>query len=279
MISNMRSITYSVLLGLALLGQTIHAQTIVFQDNFDNGSVANSDTINNYWTTAGGAFTYNEDTTGTGILNVNYPTGQLSANVNNEMFGLQSTSLNFFNQSLTYSARFDLTGSGGGSNQRALRFGVYSNSNASGAYGLSNDAVIVYLDDSGQVRMGFRENASTADPNNLLILQSSGLAGTINGFDLTLNGTVGTGSYSLTLFSSSLPSVTYTGSNIGLTSANWDTDTLAGFRYTRQSVNGMNVAMESFAVTSAAVPEPSTFMMIGFGFLVLVARVRKGKVS
>jgi hypothetical protein len=252
-----------------LLGSTSQAQ-VIFQDNFNNGIIANSDTITGYWTNAPGAvWTHSESG---GFFSGSTPTSTGTAHT--EIYGAMDSSIGFFSQEKTYSVRLDADGLNGAATGKTLRFSLMSGNQTFTA----DDSISLAILNSNVIRMGAAQNEGTATPSaspealgNLLALTTLTSTNPITGFDLTLNST----SYSLTMLQSGVATQTFSG-NHNLSLANWGDGvndvTRAAFRATRTSGSAMSFDIDSYTVQTTAVPEPASvgtwsLIFLGMAFL------------
>jgi hypothetical protein len=272
----------SIALMALSLTSVIQAQTVVFEDNFNNGNLANSDTETGYWTSTPGGFT--TFTEGSGTFQADAPSAT-SGSVNGDLAGILDSDLSFFTTAKTFSVRLDGDGINGVSStandiRKIVRFSVAS----SGTSLTASDIITLRIDAGKQISLASRNDytgaGAVADAvgggTMLLALQTlSDTANAITGFDLTLNAT----NFTLQMYQGSSFTATqiFTGSHL-LTESSWDASGQAKalFRTTRQGGGtgvSMDLDVESFVVTAAAIPEPNSLWFLGCGFLFLARRV------
>lgn len=272
-------------------GAAAHANTVVFQDLFGNGSVVNSDSINNFWTSS----TSNESTVTEAGGKLVLAAGGSTSTVNQQVARVTSAStsntFNFFTQKLTFSVAVGISSNTSAGWQVGNRFVIESEAKPN--YG-ANDALCVGLQSRATgdaFVLAYKKNNSAMlpdmnDPSVTFLVGSYNSFATVAdhhiiGFDLTLDAT----SYTLIVhFDGGVDSATYTGSH-GINLSDWGNGESNGgqaalqmetIRVSDASLAGKNGASTWDSVTVTQVdpaPEPAAlgFVAVG-GLLLLISR-------
>lgn len=277
----------AALLALAPLSASA---TILFQDNFDNGTPANSDSVPDYWTlvTPNAASSGSTVTESGGTLSIALPGSNTTDTQTRTIRSHASApAFNFFHQPLTFSvAGFSVTnpqvgdvGAGPGNSLFQFSLSPTTESNPTSATA-TTDMVGLRIRASNRVELGFKQNDGSTN-----VFASANLAHdftytqAITGFSLTLDAT----SYSLVLtFADNSTSTSISGTH-GLGLETWGSgDALgdSGIGLVTQSFLSSNKANDTLvtldSLTVTAVPEPaSTAALVGLGAFGLVTLRRR----
>ncbi|MHB1157551.1 MAG: PEP-CTERM sorting domain-containing protein [Phycisphaerales bacterium] len=261
-------------------GTTARADTVVFQDSFNNGVVANSDSIVSYWTPSGTT----SETNITGPLNMS-ATQPASGNVQSHLKTQTYSDLNFFNNKITIDFSLAATFTSGhstGFSPGAVRFTLGSQPLLD-EYGV-NDGVQLNIQPYvgfDKVTLQYKQNAPNAPYIGLTTPVF--IATTLSRFVLTLDATT----YSLSLYQgdgSLFNAVPYTGA-LPLDPTQWGPSANAN-QYSHDSAmdieviataNSLNPATLSTNLTNltiSAIPEPATLGLLAMGGLFMLSRRR-----
>lgn len=268
------------LAAVALAGPASNAKAdVVFEDNFNNNIVADSDGVpatgTGFWTThlfdgadgtnafaeTGGKVTLTAleaDTSGTSI--------SISSNV--------SSDFNFFTSQRTYSVSG--MSLGGTLTQPGKKIGRFLILSSGDRFTTSSDGVLLEITGSGVIFFRVRLNGSNTTLVNGVDADSGGV---ITGFDLVLDAT----NYDLKIHSTtgtfdSSDNAAFAGTH-GLTLPGWDNggNSLLGLESGRG--DGANAGQSSIfnvdKLTVTAIPEPATLGMLALGGMMMTFRGRR----
>lgn len=183
---------------------------IVFQDTFENGSVADSDNETGFWSTtyASGSGSYVE-ANGTLSIIADRPAGA-SSSTYNTMASVVNSQLDFFSSPLTVSADITMGGTVAASDIET-RFFIASSEQS--AYSSMNDVFGLYLKGNNQMRIESKNNGAS---NYLVRWQT--LPATPVGFEITLDAE----NFNVTVYLEGGGSAEFSGTH-GMTANDWDT--------------------------------------------------------
>lgn len=279
-------------LSTALLTASASATVVLFEDNFSNDVVANSDAITGFWNPVNSSF--GSATEDDGSLIVSLP-GSDNTTVQTRTVRSHDSAgphFNFFAQELTFSVSgLSVTNPGvgdvginGGNSVFQFFLSPATESNPTSANG-TTDLIGVRIRANNRVELGFKQDGGTTGDDNvfgsLYLEHNVTYTAPVTGFALTLNAT----SYSLFLTFDDIntPSTTITDTH-GLTQGTWGTGETLGessIGLVTQSfissgkANDTLVTLNSLTVTSP-IPEPSAAAaLLGLGALGLAALRRR----
>lgn len=287
-----RSIKSAMVLGLVSLPlAAAPAATIVFEDTFGNGSVANSDSVTNYWQTYKSPYSSPSAVTeASGAITLF--SGGSGSTAGTHQMSIQSKAvsadLNFFTGAgKTYSVTLGSSLTGYDHNTSAVNetttntFNFSIASSVTNAYTANDAFQITVRNNSGvndDIRVAYKVNASNTTVNQYLTGTVPGygyvnVAGRVTGYDLTLTATT----WQLTVnHTGGLGVTTYSGTH-AIAIGDWGTngDSIVEL----ESVRGGGSAGKSTTVTIdrltvAEVPEPASMALMAIGGLLLMGRRR-----
>ncbi|MHB1158224.1 MAG: PEP-CTERM sorting domain-containing protein [Phycisphaerales bacterium] len=247
------------------------ADTIVFQDTFNNGSVPNSDSVTGFWTaaTANGSIVESA-----GVLT---STASNPATNNPAVF-LRSTAVSndfdFFANKLQFDLNFKIPGIGGtaSTSQQVFAFSLASESNS--AFG-ANDSISVTFNGVSNVKLTMKQNASSSG-ENITLVPSTFVAGpaALKGFRLILDDT----NYQLIVYKNDGSVLgNYSGTH-SLAVGNWGAAGDSAMVLFTQRADGTTSndawsKVEDLTVT--IIPEPATLGLLTLGGAMMVVRSRR----
>jgi len=277
----MFAITFSGLM-LFAVASAVQADTIVFQDSFNNGVVANSDSVPNYWTPVSYLGAPGDGT----ITEANGPGGLTMtvarpASANNNQLHLETTTysyLNFFDHKITIDCSLAVSITTANS-PGSFRFTLGSQP-LNNEYGV-NDGIQFNVEaypTFDKVTLQAKQNA----PNSpYTALTTPVFPATLSRFVLTLDATT----YSLSLYlgnGSLFNAVPYTGS-LGLDPSQWgpsanpsqyNHDSAIDIEaiVTKNAADPGNLSANLTNLTVSVIPEPASLGLLALGGLLLLPR-------
>ena len=259
--------------GLGLIGasmvSTTQAATIVFEDHFDNGSVANSDSVPGFWTTITESASTGNGATEAGSLLTLEATG---VHPRTSVSSAVSNTFNFFTAPapMVYTMTgLSLTGNAPSGNQ-ILRMGMLSD--GPNRMGDSDDSFGIDLRNDGAVMIRSRIN----NAGWFTYLDYKGTGATITGAELTLDAT----NYAVRIFTSTgtIDQNTLNWSALagphGMAQADWGTGGTgdSALFLETQVTGGSLSSIANVGDVTVAVPEPATLGLLAVGMSLLVLR-------
>lgn len=247
--------------------------TVLFQDNFNNGVVADSDSVTGFWNPVGSAVVGSSLAESGGNLVISLPGSNNSTAQNSTLRSHDGAgpTFNFFTQQLTFTlSGLSVTNPGVGdvgvsASNSILQF--YISPSSTSPYtnpSTTPDMVGVRIRANNRVELGFKQDDTTT--SNVFsgdsLAHNFTYADTVTGFALTLDAT----HYSLLIFFDNVetPSTTVSGTH-GLSEGAWgagETIGESGIGLVASSfissgkANDTLVTLDSLTVT--AIPEPSS---------------------
>lgn len=270
---------------------TAVAGPIVFEDNFNNGNLADSDSATNVWQTYKSPYTSPSTATESGGALTLFAGGNGSVSSTHQM-AVQTKTLssdfNFFTGAgKTYSVTLGSAVTGydhaaSSVNETTMnQFSLSISSVATNAY-TANDAIQVGVRNAGggvdNIRLAYKINLNNSSVNQYLTGTVGGLgwvavAGHVTGYELTLSSSA----WQLVVtHTGGLGTTTYSGTH-AISASDWGTngDSIAELEMVR-SGGGANksatAVIDRFAVSE--VPEPASMGLMVVGGLLLMGRRR-----
>lgn len=224
------------------------AQTPVFLDRFENGTVSNSDTFTNFWTPATDTYSSVTESGGQLIITAGDTSTYAGVIAPRISSGTPQHEWNFFRRPLRFSADVNITGTVAA--QSHLRFELLGNANS--AYP-EEDVIAVILKADKTVSLSVKRDQPNASVENVgKLINNVTLAGIATRFELTVNST----DYTLVVYyAGGSGASTFSGLH-GLSAARWGIDgkSCMQFEVVRNSSSGAGqittASVDNFRVES-----------------------------
>ncbi|MHB1158279.1 MAG: PEP-CTERM sorting domain-containing protein [Phycisphaerales bacterium] len=267
-----------VLLSASWLGQA-RADTVVFEDNFANSVVADSDATTGFWTTfkSNASCLVSENTASSSDLEMTATGGTGSNSATAAIYSQLSSTFSIGTQKLTFSARgLAIGGSGGLVSDSSFRFSLNDVLGSNGYTSTAGDGWTMDIFAGNTLNLGWK-TGFTGGPYQHQILTNypgstvaAGIGGNVTGFDLTLDNTT----YDLKIYGptgtyDSTDNAAFAGTYSGFVNNNLGMY-LSVSRSSSTVGNTATLLLDQWSVTQ--IPEPATLGLFGLGAVLMFVR-------